>query len=56
MLVTTRPRRLPSWSPALAFVFFLLITVNLDLLPLAALILMAALTPLTRPRALHAAR
>ncbi|MEU3950936.1 hypothetical protein AB0F45_01220 [Streptomyces achromogenes] len=56
MLVTTRPRQLPIWSPALAFVFFLLITVNLDLLPLAALILMAALTPLTRPRALHAAR
>ncbi|MFF5437193.1 hypothetical protein [Streptomyces achromogenes] len=56
MLVTTRPRQLPIWSPALAFTFFLLITVNLDLLPLAALILMAALTPLTRPRTLQAAR
>ncbi|MGW2950967.1 hypothetical protein [Streptomyces eurythermus] len=48
MLVTTRPRQLPVWSPALVFLFFLLITVNLDLLPLASLLLMAGLTPLTR--------
>ncbi|GAA2735203.1 hypothetical protein [Streptomyces nogalater] len=56
MLVTTRPRQLPLWSPALASVFFLLITVDLDLIPLAALVLMAALTPLARPRTLHPVR
>ncbi|MEU2434840.1 hypothetical protein ABZ595_01345 [Streptomyces rubradiris] len=56
MLATTRPRQLPVWSPALAFAFFLLITVSLDLLPLAALILMTALTPLTRPRTLRPSR
>ncbi|GHH21456.1 hypothetical protein [Streptomyces rubradiris] len=56
LLVTTRPRRLPVWSPALAFMFFLLITINLDLLPLAALVLMTALTPLTRPHTLRPAR
>ncbi|MEU3526956.1 hypothetical protein AB0E62_24300 [Streptomyces sp. NPDC038707] len=52
MLVTTRPRQLPVWSPVLALVFFLLITLNLDLIPVAAVVLMASLIPLTRNRAL----
>ncbi|MET9383983.1 hypothetical protein ABZY09_23605 [Streptomyces sp. NPDC002928] len=50
MLATVRPRRLPAWTPVLTFVSFALITVNLDLLPLAALTLLAALAPLTSPR------
>ncbi|WP_181793674.1 hypothetical protein [Streptomyces sp. WELS2] len=56
MLVTTRPRQLPARSPALVFLFFLLITVNLDLIPLAALALLAGLIPLARPLALQRAR
>ncbi|WP_406094000.1 hypothetical protein [Streptomyces sp. NBC_01013] len=51
MLAVSRPRRLPVWSPVLVFVTFLLIAVNLDLLPLAALTLMAGLVPLARTRA-----
>ncbi|MEU1471551.1 hypothetical protein ABZ434_25440 [Streptomyces sp. NPDC005761] len=50
MLVTARPRRLPVWSPVLVLVAFVLIAVNLDLLPVAALALMAGLAPLARPR------
>ncbi|MEU1348928.1 hypothetical protein ABZ438_03185 [Streptomyces sp. NPDC005786] len=49
MLVTSRPRRLPAWSPVLVFVAFLLIAVNLDLIPVAACVLMAGLAPLVRP-------
>ncbi|THA73265.1 hypothetical protein E6R60_25290 [Streptomyces sp. A0642] len=48
MLVTAR--RLPVRSPALVLVAFLLIAVNLDLLPVAALALMAGLAPLARSR------
>ncbi|WP_393059705.1 hypothetical protein [Streptomyces sp. LN549] len=54
MLVASRPRRLPVWSPVLVFVAFLLIAVNLDLIPLAALVLMAGLAPLARTRNLRA--
>ncbi|MEW5352093.1 hypothetical protein E0E62_06325 [Streptomyces sp. 16-176A] len=50
LLATARPRRLPVWTPVLTFVSFALITVNLDLLPLAALTLLAALAPLSLPR------
>lgn len=50
MLATLRPRKLPAWTPALTFVAFALITVDLDLLPLAALTLLAALAPLGSPR------
>ncbi|RKR92167.1 hypothetical protein BDK92_6601 [Micromonospora pisi] len=51
MLVTTRPRRLPAWSPVLVFTGFLSIGVNLDLLPVGALLILAGLAPLTRTRA-----
>jgi hypothetical protein len=46
MLVTARPRRLPAWSPLLVFAGFLLIGVNLDLLPISALLILAGLAPL----------
>jgi hypothetical protein len=42
-------RRLPIWSPALLLAGFVLIAVNLNLLPLAALIILGALAPLARP-------
>jgi hypothetical protein len=48
MLVATRPRRLPIWTPALMLVGFLLFAINLDLLPVGALILLLALSPLAR--------
>lgn len=38
--------RLPWWSPALFFVGFLAISVNLDLLPLAALVVLASMARL----------
>jgi hypothetical protein len=50
MMAAVRPRRLPVWSPALVLVSFILITVSLDLIPLAAVVLMAGLTPLARSR------
>ncbi|WP_229378433.1 hypothetical protein [Streptomyces sp. VRA16 Mangrove soil] len=50
LLATARPRRLPVRTPVLTFVAFALITVNLDLLPVAALTLLAALAPLTSLR------
>ncbi|MFF2013884.1 hypothetical protein ACFVWY_33135 [Streptomyces sp. NPDC058195] len=56
MMAAVRPRRLPVWSPVLVFVFFVLIAVSLDLIPLAALVLMAGLAPLARVRAPGAPR
>ncbi|GGL77405.1 hypothetical protein GCM10010129_21350 [Streptomyces fumigatiscleroticus] len=50
MPATLRPRKLPARTPVLTFVSFALITVNLDLLPLAALTLLAALAPVRSPR------
>lgn len=50
MLVAVRPRQLSVWSPALVFVSFVLIAVTLDLIPVAAVVLMAGLTPLARNR------
>ncbi|MDK0524409.1 hypothetical protein [Streptomyces sp. ML-6] len=50
MMAAARPRRLPMWSPALVFVSFALIAVDLDLIPLAAVVLMAGLAPLARGR------
>ncbi|MFJ2899371.1 hypothetical protein ACIO87_31400 [Streptomyces sp. NPDC087218] len=50
MMAAARPRRLPVWSPVLVFVSFALIAVGLDLIPLAAVVLMAGLAPLTRGR------
>jgi hypothetical protein len=43
--------RLPFWSPALFFLGFLAISVNLDLLPAGALLVLAALLPLRARRA-----
>jgi hypothetical protein len=45
-LVTARPRRLPVWSPLLVLLGFVLIAVNLDLLPAGALLILAGLAPL----------
>jgi hypothetical protein len=50
MLVTARPRRLPVWSPMLVLVGFLLFAVNLDLIPVGALLLLAGLAPLASAR------
>jgi hypothetical protein len=41
-------RRLPLWSPVLLLAGFVLIAVDLDLLPLAALVILGALAPLAR--------
>jgi hypothetical protein len=43
--------RLPVWSPMLFFAGYTAISINLDLLPVAAVIILAALTPLGRRRA-----
>ncbi|MFD5871057.1 hypothetical protein [Streptomyces sp. NPDC060322] len=48
MLVTATPRLLPAWSPLLVLVGFALFAVDLDLLPLGALLLMAGLAPVAR--------
>ena len=40
--------RLPVWSPMLLFLGYTAITVNLDLLPVAALLMLGALAPLGR--------
>jgi len=40
--------RLPVWSPVLLFLGYTAITVSLDLLPLAALLMLGALAPLGR--------
>jgi hypothetical protein len=42
-------RRAPWWSPALIVAAFAAIGVNLDLIPLAAVLLLAGLLPLGRP-------
>jgi hypothetical protein len=47
-LAAARPRRLPVWSPALVFVGFVLIAVDLDLLPVGALLILFGLAPLAR--------
>jgi hypothetical protein len=51
MLAAARPRRLPVWSSLLVFVGFLLFAVNLDLIPIGALLVLAALSGL--PEVLH---
>jgi hypothetical protein len=52
MLAAARPRRLPVWSSLLVFVGFLLFAVNLDLIPIGALLVLAALAPLATARRL----
>jgi hypothetical protein len=49
MLVTARPRRLPVWSPVLVLAGFLLFAVNLDLIPIGALLVLAGMAPLAIP-------
>ncbi|MDG4856848.1 hypothetical protein P8605_01510 [Streptomyces sp. T-3] len=48
MLVTAKPRLLPAWSPLLVVAGFLMFAVNLDLMPIGALLLMAGLAPVAR--------
>jgi len=50
MLATARPRRLPVWSPPLVLVGFLLFAMNLDLIPVGALLVLAGLAPLAGTR------
>jgi len=50
MLVTARPRRLPIWSPLLVLIGFVLFAVNLDLIPIGALLILAGLAPLAGDR------
>ena len=55
MLAVLPPRLLPAWSPILVFLGFIPIAVNLDLLPLGALLILAGLFPLTGARSGHSA-
>jgi hypothetical protein len=48
MLVVDRSRRLPFWTPILVLVGFLLFAMNLDLIPVGALIVLFGLSPLAR--------
>ena len=48
--------RLPVWSPMLLFLGYTAITVNLDLLPVAALLMLGALAPLARAAAARGSR
>lgn len=48
--VVVPPNRLPLWSPLLVLLGFVPIAVNLDLLPLGALLVLCGLAPLTRFR------
>jgi hypothetical protein len=50
ILVTARPRRLPIWSPLLVLIGFVLFAVNLDLIPIGALLILAGLAPLAGDR------
>jgi hypothetical protein len=46
VLATLLPPKLPVWSPVLVFLGFVPIAVNLNLLPLGALLILAGLAPL----------
>ena len=46
MLAATRPRRLPIWTPILVLAGFLLFAINLNLLPIGAIIILFGLSPL----------
>ena len=50
ILATARPRRLPIWSPLLVLIGFALFAVNLDLIPVGALLILAGLAPLAGDR------
>jgi hypothetical protein len=47
--------RMPVWSPVLFFAGYAAITIDLDLLPFAALVILAAVAPLARRGAARAA-
>ena len=47
-ILLVRAHRLPVWSPVLLVLGFVVITVNLDLMPLGGALLLAAIVPLTR--------
>jgi hypothetical protein len=49
LLVATRPRQLPAWSPVLVLLGFAAIPVSLDLLPVAAILVGIGLAPLAAP-------
>ena len=53
MLVATRPRQLPIWSPILVLIGFLVFGINLNLLPIGALIILFGLSPLVLRRIFH---
>ncbi|HEU4948236.1 MAG TPA: hypothetical protein VFT31_13885 [Kribbella sp.] len=55
-ILLTRARELPVWSPVLLVLGFVVITVNLDLMPLGGALLLAALLPLQRADRVAAAR
>lgn len=46
MLSVMRPHRLPVWSPAFVLIGFLLFAINLNLIPLGALVILLGLSPL----------
>ncbi|WP_238010727.1 hypothetical protein KZZ52_39565 [Dactylosporangium sp. AC04546] len=46
LVLLVRAGRLPVWSPALVFAGFVAIAVNLDFIPLAAVLLLGGLAPL----------
>jgi hypothetical protein len=48
LLAALPPRRVPAWSPVLVFLGFVPIAINLDLLPLGALLILTGLVPLSR--------
>ena len=48
ILASVRPRRLPAWSPVLVLAGFLMFAVNLDLIPVGALLVLAGLSPVAR--------
>jgi uncharacterized membrane protein len=55
-LAVHEPHRLPVWSPVAVLLGFVTITVNLDLLPVAALLFLVGLSPLVRRPSLERAR
>ena len=50
ILSTAWPRCLPIWSPLLVLIGFVLLAVNLDLIPAGALLILAGLAPLAGER------
>ena len=53
MLVASRPRQLPIWTPIMVLIGFLVFAINLNLLPIGALIILIGLSPLGIRRVSH---